>query len=60
MKNTLFTGYPGVGKSTLIQKVVSRYKGPATGFLQKKFGKGGNGLVFPSIRLKGNNVSWRI
>jgi nucleoside-triphosphatase len=35
-KNILFTGLPGCGKSTIIEKIVRRLKQPCTGFFTKE------------------------
>ena len=35
-KNILITGPPRIGKSTLIEKVISRLDGPSTGFFTKE------------------------
>ena len=50
-KNVLFTGKPGCGKSTLIERILERLDRPATGFFTREMrGKGGRtGFLIETI-----------
>ena len=45
-KNVFVTGPPRCGKSTLIQKVLEKLNGPATGFLTREMREGGERVGF--------------
>ncbi|HUT69990.1 MAG TPA: NTPase [Desulfatiglandales bacterium] len=45
-KNVFVTGSPRCGKSTLIQKVLEKLNGPATGFFTREMREGGERLGF--------------
>ena len=53
-KNILFTGTPGCGKSTLIEKIVSRKNSPATGFFTREIRERGCRVGFSINTLGGN------
>jgi nucleoside-triphosphatase THEP1 len=46
-KNVLFSGFPGCGKSTLIEKIVARTKGSATGFFTREIRLHGRRVGLP-------------
>jgi len=52
-KNILFTGSPGCGKSTLIEKIVARTKRPATGFFTREIREHGRRVGFSINTLDG-------
>ena len=54
-KNMLFTGPPGCGKSTLIEKIVSQIKRPSTGFLTREIRKKGHRVGFSITTLDGKH-----
>ena len=45
-KNILFTGPPGCGKSTLIEKIIQKIKTPATGFFTREIREKGQRVGF--------------
>jgi len=45
-KNILFTGHPGCGKSTLIEKIVKKLNTPATGFFTREIRQSGKRVGF--------------
>ena len=45
-KAILLTGRPGCGKTTLIQRVLMMYEGPADGFYEREIREGGVRLGF--------------
>jgi nucleoside-triphosphatase THEP1 len=45
-QNILYTGPPGCGKSTLIEKIVQKIKTPATGFFTREIRKKGQRVGF--------------
>ena len=51
--NILVTGPPGCGKSTLIEKVVKRIEGPATGFFTREIQERGRRIGFSITTLDG-------
>ncbi len=53
MKNILFTGKPGCGKTTLIEKVIKRLKRPATGFFTREIRERGMRTGFSIETLDG-------
>lgn len=53
MKNILITGPPRCGKSTLIEKLVHRAKGPITGFFTREIRKQGRRTGFSINTLDG-------
>ena len=52
-KNILFTGSPGCGKSTLIEKIVAGTKRPATGFFTREIRAHGRRVGFSINTLNG-------
>ena len=54
-KNILFTGPPGCGKSTLIEKIVSQIKRPSTGFLTRELRKKNHRVGFTITTLDGKH-----
>lgn len=52
-KNILFTGKPGCGKTTLIEKVIKRLKRPATGFFTREIRERGMRTGFSIETLDG-------
>ena len=53
MANILLTGKPGVGKTTLIQKLVKALKRPARGFFTVEMREGGRRVGFKLVTLDG-------
>jgi nucleoside-triphosphatase len=49
----LFTGLPGCGKTTLIKKIISEYKGNATGFFTNEMREKGKRCGFSIQTLDG-------
>jgi len=45
-KNLLFTGAPGCGKSTLIEKIIKELDRPASGFFTREIREGGRRVGF--------------
>lgn len=52
-KNILFTGTPGCGKTTLIEKIVRRIKRPCTGFFTREIRETGRRVGFSINTLDG-------
>ncbi len=52
-KNILFTGPPGCGKSTLIEKIIRHSKGPCTGFFTREMREQGRRVGFAILTLDG-------
>ena len=52
-RNVLFTGAPGCGKTTLIEKIVKRSRSPKTGFFTKEIREKGQRVGFSLKTLKG-------
>jgi nucleoside-triphosphatase THEP1 len=52
-KNILFTGLPGCGKSTIIEKVVQRINRPSTGFFTREIRNRGRRVGFSITTLDG-------
>lgn len=52
-RNVLFTGAPGCGKSTLIEKIVKRSRSPKTGFFTKEIREKGRRVGFSLKTLEG-------
>ena len=52
-KNILITGRPGIGKSTIIEKVVGQLQGPLTGFFTKEIKQKRRRVGFSIITLDG-------
>lgn len=52
-KKILFTGPPGCGKSTLIEKIVLKIEGPITGFLTREMRERGQRVGFSINTLDG-------
>jgi nucleoside-triphosphatase len=53
-ENLLLTGRPGVGKTTLIQRVVARLGRPADGFYTRELRQGGRRVGFEIVTLSGD------
>jgi len=54
-KNILFTGLPGCGKSTIIEKIVRRLDRPSTGFFTREIRKAGRRTGFSITTLDGRH-----
>ena len=54
MKNVLFTGAPGCGKSTLIEKIVKRSRSPKSGFFTREIREKGHRVGYSVETLDGN------
>ena len=54
-KNILFTGYPGCGKSTLIERIFERFMKPACGFFTREIREGGKRTGFSINTLDGKH-----
>ena len=54
-KNILFTGRPGCGKSTTIEKIVRRMERPATGFFTREIRSRGRRVGFSVTTLDGKH-----
>ena len=54
--NILFTGPPGCGKTTLIQKIVQQLSTPSTGFITKEIREKGKRVGFTINTLDGKEV----
>ena len=52
-KNILFTGRPGCGKSTLIERIVGKMNRPATGFVTREIREAGIRCGFEIVTLDG-------
>ena len=52
-KNILFTGPPGCGKSTLIEKIVNEIERPSTGFFTREMREKGHRVGFSINTLDG-------
>lgn len=52
-KNILVTGPPRIGKSTLIERIVSRIQGPVTGFFTREIRERGKRVGFSIVTLDG-------
>jgi nucleoside-triphosphatase THEP1 len=52
-KNFLFTGFPGCGKSTIIEKIVQRLDRPCTGFFTREMRDRGRRVGFSITTLDG-------
>jgi nucleoside-triphosphatase THEP1 len=52
-RNILFTGLPGCGKSTIIEKIVQRINRPCTGFFTKEIRDRGRRVGFSITTLDG-------
>ncbi|MEO0137589.1 MAG: NTPase [candidate division WOR-3 bacterium] len=55
VKNFLLTGLPGVGKTTIIKKVVERYKDKCAGFYTEEIRENNTRVGFKLITLSGNS-----
>lgn len=53
LKNILVTGPPRIGKSTLIERIVSRIERPVTGFYTREIRDGGKRIGFSIVTLDG-------
>jgi len=54
-KNTLFTGLPGCGKSTIIEKIVQRIDRPSSGFFTREIRDRGQRVGFSITTLDGQH-----
>jgi len=54
--NTLFTGFPGCGKTTLIDKIVNELKDNATGFITSEIREKGKRTGFSINTLDGKQA----
>ena len=52
-RNILFTGFPGCGKSTIIEKIVQRINRPSTGFFTREIRDKGRRVGFSITTLDG-------
>jgi nucleoside-triphosphatase THEP1 len=52
-KNILYTGYPGCGKSTIIENIVQRLDRPSTGFFTREIRDRGRRVGFSITTLDG-------
>jgi len=52
-KNILYTGQPGCGKSTLIEKIVNQTQKPLTGFITREIREEGGRVGFSIITMDG-------
>ncbi|MEO0190163.1 MAG: NTPase, partial [candidate division WOR-3 bacterium] len=55
VKNFLLTGLPGVGKTTIIKKVVERYRDRCAGFYTEEIRENNTRVGFKLITLDGQN-----
>ena len=55
MKNVLFTGPPGCGKSTLIEKIIKRSRSSKTGFFTREIREKGQRVGFSIRTLDGKH-----
>jgi len=56
-KNLLLTGNPGVGKTTLLVKLVERFRQyPVTGFYTEEIREGGERVGFRAVTLNGSSA----
>lgn len=55
IKNFLLTGLPGVGKTTIIKKVVERYRDRCAGFYTEEIRENNTRVGFKLITLDGQN-----
>ncbi|MEO0155799.1 MAG: NTPase [candidate division WOR-3 bacterium] len=55
IKNFLLTGLPGVGKTTIIKKVVERYKDKCMGFYTEEIREHNTRVGFKLITINGQN-----
>lgn len=53
--NILFTGLPGCGKSTVVEKIVQRIKRPSTGFFTREMRASGRRVWFSITTLDGSH-----
>ena len=54
-KNILYTGFPGCGKSTIIEKIVRRIDRPSAGFFTREIRKAGRRIGFSITTLDGQH-----
>ncbi len=54
-KNILFTGLPGYGKSTVIEKIVQQIKRPSAGFFTREIRDRGRRMGFSITTLEGKH-----
>jgi ribosome biogenesis GTPase A len=54
-KNILFTGVPGIGKSTIIEKIVQRINRSKTGFYTREMRASGRRVGFTITTLDGEH-----
>jgi nucleoside-triphosphatase len=54
-KNILFTGVPGIGKSTIIEKIVQRINRSKTGFYTREIRASGRRVGFAITTLDGKH-----
>ena len=54
-KNILFTGLPGCGKSTIIEKIVQRLDRPRSGFFTREIRAGGRRVGFSITTMDGRH-----
>ena len=54
-KNVLFTGPPGCGKSTIIEKIVTQIKTPCTGFFTREIREKGRRMGFSISTMDGKH-----
>ena len=56
MENILLTGAPGIGKTTIIKKILDYIKIPAGGFYTQEIRLGGGRIGFEIVTLKGEKA----